>query len=117
MSYPHGTIVTVRVNAQSARDAYGDSTDQEPSEAEWGPCAFAPRTSVERQDERAPAVVTGLTIYGPQPGPASGAQVVIASGVYAGTWEVEGIPGEWDNPYTGSAPGVEVAVTRASDTA
>lgn len=114
MDFPHGVTLTIRTGSTSAKDIYGDSTATTPTDTAWGPCAIAPRTSTERVDEKSPAVVTGLTIYGPQPGPASGAQLVIASGAYAGTWEVDGIPGEWTNPFTGWAPGVEVAVRRAS---
>lgn len=114
MDFAHGVTLTIRTGEESDEDIYGDSTDTVPTDTDWGPCALAPRTSTEREDNRAPAVVTGLTIYGPQPGPGPGAQVVIDAGTYAGTWEVEGIPGEWTNPFTGWAPGVEVAVTRAS---
>jgi hypothetical protein len=112
--FPNGVTLTIRTGSSSAEDIYGDSTATSPTDTAWGPCALAPRTSTERADNRTPAVVTALTIYGPQPGPTSGARVVIPSGTYAGTWEVEGIPGEWTSPFTGWAPGVEVAVKRAS---
>jgi hypothetical protein len=114
MHFAHGVTLTIRTGVESEVDEYGDTTVTAPTDTTWGPCALAPRTSTERADNRTPAVVTALTIYGPQPGPTSGARVVIPSGTYAGTWEVEGIPGEWTSPFTGWAPGVEVAVKRAS---
>ncbi len=114
MSFAYGLTLTIRTGSTSAEDIYGDSTTTSPTDTSWGPCALAPRASTERVDNRTPAVVTALTIYGPQPGPGSGALLVIPSGPYAGTWEVEGIPGVWSSPFTGWAPGVEVAVKRAS---
>lgn len=114
MDFPYGTTLTLRNGATSAEDPYGDSTDTTPTDVTWGPCAIAPRTSTERADSRAPAVVTGLTIYGPEASFTSKSQVVIPSGPYSGTWDVDGIPGVWRSPFTGWAPGVEVAVKRAS---
>ncbi len=114
MHFPYGLILTIRTGSTSAEDIYGDSTAATPDDTDWGPCALAPRASTERVDNRTPAVVTALTIYGPQPGPGSGALLVIPSGPYAGTWEIDGIPGVWSSPFTGWAPGVEVAVKRAS---
>lgn len=112
MDFPYGLKVILRSNAEST-DGYGD-TVYTPTDRSWGPCAIAPRASVEREDSRTPAVVTGLTIYGPAASFTANSQVVIPSGPYAGTWDVEGIPGVWSSPFTGWAPGVEVAVTRAS---
>lgn len=113
MDFPFGETVTI-VSGPAAEDAYGDTDTSEESETTWGPCAIAPRTSSERTDNRAPAVVTGLTVYGPSPGPAVNDLVRIDSGPYVGTWSVEGIPGDWRSPFTGWNPGVEVALERAS---
>lgn len=113
MSFAHGLTVSVLPNA-AAVDKYGDTDDAAPTPASWGPVAVAPRTSAERADSRSPAVVTGLTIYGPTRTFGAKDQITIATGQYAGTWQVEGIPGDWQSPFTGWAPGVEVAVTRAS---
>jgi hypothetical protein len=112
MDFPHGLVLTIRSGGESV-DKYGDATGSS-SDASWGPCGIAPRTSAERSDSRSPAVVTGLTIYGPAATIAADAQVVIPSGPYSGTWDVEGIPGVWQSPFTGWAPGIEVAVKRAS---
>lgn len=118
MHFPHGVTLTIRTGSTSAPDRYGDSTATSPTDTAWGPCAVAPRSSTERADERSPAVITALTIYGPQPGPSSAALIVFPSGhTYEGEWLVDGIPGEWKSPFTGWAPGVEVAVRRASGAA
>jgi hypothetical protein len=114
VDFPYGDMLTVLTAVDAAPDVYGDVIAGTPTESEWGPCAVAPRTSSDREDSRTPAVVTGLTIYGPARSFAATTQVVIPSGAYAGTWDVEGIPGVWSSPFTGWAPGVEVAVVRAS---
>ena len=114
VDFPFGTTVTLRTNTATV-DKYGDGAGTPaPTNAAWGPCAIAPRTTAENADNNAPAVVTGLTIYGPTVTITAKSQVVIATGPYAGTWDVEGLPGVWVSPFTGWAPGVEVAVTRAS---
>lgn len=109
MDYPHGVMVTVR-NTVAVVDDLGDSDDASPTTSEWGPCAVAPRTSTERADSRSPAVITGLTIYGPKRELKATDQLVIDGDVY----DIEGIPGDWTSPFTGWEPGIEVAVTRAS---
>ena len=114
MDFPNGVRVTLRNGVLGDEDNYGDAPAGTPTNVSWGPCAIAPRSSTEREDSRTPAVVTGLTIYGPAASFTANSQVVIPSGPYAGTWDVEGIPGVWSSPFTGWAPGVEVAVTRAS---
>lgn len=112
MDFLYGETLTVR-SITTTGDEYGD-TSGTPSESEWGPCALAPRSSVERPDSQAPAVVTGLTIYGPVRPLDSDDEIVIPTGQYAGTWMIDGIPGEWKSPFTGWLPGIEVAVKRAS---
>ena len=114
MYFLHGVTVTVRAPVNADPDPYGDTDPDAPTDSDWGPCAIAPRTSDERADSRSPGVITGLTIYGPPRTIAPNSQIVIASGTYAGTWEVEGIPGDWQSPFTGWHPGLEVPVTRAS---
>lgn len=109
--FPHGVTLTVR-DPNVTPDKYGDGTGS-PTTESWGPCAIAPRTSIERADSRTPAVVVGLTVYGPPREFAATDQVVIPSGPYAGTWEVDGVPGDWSSPFTGWHPGVEVALKRA----
>lgn len=112
MDFPAGLMLTVK-STTTTTDANGDATTNS-ADVAWGPCALAPRSSEERTNSRQPAVITALTIYGPQTALDSADLVVIPSGAYAGTWQVEGIPGVWESPFTGWAPGIEVAVKRAS---
>lgn len=112
MDFPYGETLTVR-STVTTKDPFGDVTTVVTEES-WGPCAVAPRSSEENADSTAPAVIMGLSIYGPPRTFGADDQIVFASGTYAGTWEVEGLPGDWESPFTGWHPGVEVAVKRAT---
>jgi hypothetical protein len=77
---------------------------------------IAPRSSVERVDPHAPAVITAATLYGPG-GTAidSDDLVIIAdhSPAMNGEWQIDGVAGDWKSPYSDWHPGVEVALKRA----
>lgn len=119
MDFPHGQTITVR-STTTTRDEFGDESTVV-TEVAWGPCAVAPRSSSESADPSAPAVIVGLTVYGPA--------ITLDSDdtLWLGEtdesiegedkrvwWHVDGIPGKWESPFTGWAPGMEVAVKRAS---
>lgn len=106
MDFPHGVIITIR-STVTTTNADGDSSTVV-SDIAWGPCAIAPRSSEERTDSRAPAVITGLTVYGPQVDLDADDTLLIDGETY----QVEGNPGVWRSPFTGWAPGLEVAVKR-----
>lgn len=106
--FAHGKTVTV-LQTVTTKDDYGDSTSTV-TEVPWGPCAVAPRSSTEQTDPHRPSVIVGLSIYGPptvEIGPND--QVRIGGELY----DVEGEPGDWQSPFTGWHPGLEVAVKRA----
>lgn len=109
LQFPHGEHIIVRT-VTTERDEYGDSTT-EVVEEDWGPCAIAPRTATEREDSRSPAVIEGLTVYGPPRDLDADDELIIYGEVYV----IDGRPGVWRNPFTGWAPGIEVAVKRASE--
>lgn len=94
-----------------ARDDYGDpvAAPGTPADVALERCAKAPRSSEERRSPNAPAVITGLTLYVPGDqgsaiGPSS--RIEVDGIVYV----VEGDPGEWRSPFTGSLKGYEVAL-------
>lgn len=96
-------------------DEYGDATVVT-ADTVWAWGIIAPRTSVERVEPHSPAVVTAATIYGPGGTAIDSDDLLIVSGhspTMDGTWQVEGIPGDWKSPYTDWHPGIEVAVKRA----
>ena len=108
MDFPHGETVTVR-SVTTTTDAHGDSTTAVVEES-WGPCAIAPRYATESTDPHASPLIVGKTIYGPTRTLNSDDLLVIGGE----TWQVDGLPGEWQSPFTGWAPGMEVPVKRAA---
>ena len=107
MDFAHGVMVTVR-STTTTTDDLGDTTEVV-TEAEWGPCAVAPRYASESTDPRVPPVIVGKTVYGPARELDSDDTLVIDGVAY----QVDGLPGVWTNPFTGWAPGIEVPVKRA----
>lgn len=108
MDFPHGVTITLR-SVATTTDDNGDSTTV-PTDTSWGPCAVAPRYATESSDPRVPPVIVGKVVYGPTVAIDSDDLLVI-DGV---TYQVDGLPGEWQNPFTGWAPGIEVPVKRAA---
>lgn len=104
--------VTV-VSTTTTTDDNGDSTTTKTEAVlEWA--LIAPRSSAERSDPHAPAVITGAALYAPfDTAIDSDDAVVVAnhSPAMNGTWQVEGDPGAWSlNEWR---PGVEIALKRA----
>jgi hypothetical protein len=110
--FPHGETVTiVRASATSA-DPYGNPVNN------WSGatrttvtgCAVAPRTSPESGGPDNPVAIIGLLVYAP-----SGTDIRATDRIEARgeTWEVDGIPGDWRSPFTGTEFGVEVALRRS----
>lgn len=108
MDFPYGEIITL-VSTTTTDDGLGNTTTTTTS-ADWGPCAVAPRYAQESTDPRVPPVIVGKTVYGP-PVTIGADDTLVIGGV---TYEVDGLPGEWVNPFTGWAPGIEVPVKRAA---
>lgn len=107
MSFPHGTTVTVR--RPGGEDQYGDPLPS--TEHTVAGCALAPRTSTELTDLR-DTVIRGYTLYGPY-----GADIQPTDQIVLNddtVWQVEGDVGRWASPYTGSRPGLEVALSRVT---
>ena len=112
MTLSNATVTIRRVTTTSGD--LGDTTETTADEVlDWA--LFTPRSSNERSDPRAPAVITAATIYGPFGTELDADDLIIVadhSPSANGTWQVEGLPGQWKlNDW---APGFEVAVTRAS---
>jgi hypothetical protein len=104
--------VVVR-SVTTTTDDLGDSTTETVETVlDWA--LIAPRSSTERTDPRAPAVVTAASIYGPFGTALDSDDLLIVSGhspSMDGVWQVEGMPGDWS--LGGWKPGLEVAVKRA----
>ena len=108
MRFSHGETVTVVRASPGGVDAYGDPLPGDASRVDVPGCAVAPRYSSEPSERGRQGVIVGLTVYGPDVF-LSTDQVEVRGVLY----DVEGEPGFWENPFTGWAPGVEVALRRA----
>jgi hypothetical protein len=108
MDFPYGVTITLRSTTTTEDDLGNETTVT--VESSWGPCAVAPRYATESVDPRVPPVIVGKVVYGPAVAINSDDTLVI-EGV---SYQVDGLPGEWINPFTGWAPGIEVPVKRTA---
>jgi hypothetical protein len=101
--YPYGVTVVVQ---RATTDRFGDRTYVD--DHVLTDCAIAPRESTEATGDRA-TVIVGVSLYAPH-----GADIrptdrlILPDGAY----QVVGQPFDYVNPFTGWAPGVEVALER-----
>jgi hypothetical protein len=98
----------------ATRDANGDWIEPAPGPVEVTGCAVAPRVNADTDDTDTrgrQGIVVGLTLYAP-PGTALTATSRVQ--VRGETYEVEGLPGDWRNPYTGRAVGISAALRKAT---
>lgn len=106
MRFPHGVTVTVVRGGTDPRT--GDPLPS--SEHAISGVAVAPRYATESTTTDN-ATITGLTLYLPY-----GADLRATDTVRLPNdpdpWYVDGEKGSWLNPYTGTAEGDEVALTR-----
>lgn len=107
--YPHGETVTIlHPGVASAPDEYGETTAAPTSEVVAG-CAVAPGDSRENTLQQ-PTVKVDWTVFMPSGVTVEPAAQVVVRDV---TYEVEGEPEDWRNPFTGARPGIVVALTRS----
>jgi hypothetical protein len=82
-------------------DVYTDADDQVQA------LAFAPGASVEVTQGR-DTITTQPTVYLPAGTAVDGTSAVTARGT---RYEVDGMPRDWRNPFTGHQPGIEIRLT------
>lgn len=102
--FPYGVTVTLRTRTRSGTDAYGNDTFTTADTAVDG-CAFDPGSSselVQGQDTtiRHPAVYLPVGVDAP-----AAIDEVIVAGV---TYQVDGAPETYSNPFTGTVFGTVV---------
>lgn len=103
-----GELVTILHRTEVGTDPYGQSVYGWPEPGTTvESLGVAPRGSQEPAEVGRQQVITGLTVYLPRGVQVTAYDRVIARGE---TWEVEGEPGLWVNPYTTEPSGLEVAL-------
>lgn len=112
MSFSHGETVT-RVRAARVSDPYSGEVERldwtSTTSAAIPGCGVAPRVSEEPLGEGRALVSTGLVVFAPTGADIGRLDRVIARGE---TWDVDGDPADWRNPFTGWAPGLAVNLKR-----
>ena len=107
--FSHGETVTV-VPGPVTFDQYGDPVAPTRTGGDITGCAVAPRYSTEPTARGQQGVIVGLSIYAPAGSDILSTDLLTVRG---NPYQVEGEPAEWISPFTGWAPGIEVAVKRA----
>ena len=107
-------MTTVTVVRHGGRDEHGDPLPG--TEHTVDDCMIAPRRFVgvtSESDDRGEGLIVGLTLFAPFGADITAAdQIRIAEAAWAGLYDVVGEPGQWESPFTGWQPGMEVALTR-----
>jgi hypothetical protein len=110
MRHPHGQTVTIVRAVPGGTDVYGDPIPGTVTRIDVPGTAVASRYSTEPTERGRQGVIVGLTIYPPAN---SGFLFTDQVEVKGALFDVEGDPGEWENPFTGDTPGMEIALKRA----
>lgn len=101
MIFPNGEPIVLLRNGVPTTNRFGDPVPQQSEVTVTG--AFDPGTSVESAGQDTAA--TQPAVYLPPGTDVSWVDAVTARGV---TYQVQGVPQEWSNPFTGTVFGVEV---------
>ncbi|NUT04720.1 MAG: hypothetical protein HOV76_14670 [Hamadaea sp.] len=104
MQFPFGQEITLIFRTPGNTDEYGDETGTATEETVLG--AFSPKGSAEANGT---GIVTQPTVYiPPRPADLTFLDAVRVAGI---TYEIDGAPIVWDNPFTSESFGVEVRLT------
>jgi hypothetical protein len=106
---PREQVTILRRGASPGSDPYGVPLPGTQTSETVDALAVAPRSSGEYNRFQA-TVTVGLSVYLPAGTNVDPKDRMIVRGV---TYEVVGEPADWRNPFTGSTPGIEVALERA----
>lgn len=123
MRFPNGQIITVLRDVPGGVDVWGDPTTASTSRTDIAGCAIAPRYSSEPATVGRNGVIIGLSLYAPAGSDIlftdrieiGGGGTVVATGLpvtptTAKIYVVEGDAADWVSPFTGWAPGMEIAL-------
>lgn len=104
-----GETVTILRPGTPTTDIYGNDIPGADTRIDITGCAVAPRLRGDSTDAGRQGVIVGMSVYFP-----AGTDVLATDRleVRGETHTIEGDPGYWTSPYTGTARGVEVATLR-----
>lgn len=105
MTFPYGQDIVLHRRVKVGTDAYNVDTWTVTDDIVRG--AFAPGPTSE--PDRDATALSQPAVYLPSGTDVSYVDTVTVAGA---TYEVDGQPGEWVNPFTGWHPGVEVRLKR-----
>lgn len=108
MTFPFGQTVSLVKRVKSGTDSFGNDVYTMTSTDVLG--AYAPGGSTE-QVQGQDVVVTQPTVYLPAGTDVSSVDAIDVAGQ---RFEVDGLPNNWQNPFTGWRPGVEVKLRRVT---
>jgi hypothetical protein len=111
VTFTFGRPVTVLRDTPGGFDPYGDPVTSTTIRTLIEACAIAPRYSTEPTERGRQGVIVGLSVYAPAGSDITSTDRLEIDGI---TYVIDGEPAEWVNPFTGSWPGLEVAVRRAT---
>ena len=123
MGMPYGVVVTILRPSATEPTRYGDDPAATITRIDVTRCGVAPRMSTEPTIRGRQGVIVGLSLYAPagtvilstDKVEINGGGTVSGAPVHpdlAEVYEVEGQPGAWANPLTGTVFGVEVALKK-----
>ena len=104
-----GETVTI-VPGSPGTDSYGDPLPITRTGGDITGCGVAPRYSTEPTERGRQGVIVGLTVYAPTGSDILSTDSLIVRGA---EYVVDGEPAAWRSPFSGWAPGIEVAIRRA----
>lgn len=110
MRFPHGETVT-RLRGTTESDGYGGTrTDwSDPDELDIYPCAVAPLVEEELLARGREGITEAWTVYAPYKSDIRASDRIRYDGM---DFDVDGVPGNWRSPFTGSEFGMAVRIVR-----
>lgn len=108
-----GETVTV-LTCSTTTDRYGNTVDtwSDPAEFNIDGCLFAPGASQELLDARQGTSSQAVLYVPANPGVTIDARSRFT--IRGGTWEADGVPDDWRDPFGGQTGGLAVSVRRVA---
>jgi hypothetical protein len=108
--FSHGETVTIIRPGSPTEDQYGNEVPGPSTEVDVRGCAVAPRSSSEDLQAR-DQVIVGLNVWMPTGADVRATDQMRVRGVL---YEIDGEPGAFVTPFTGTGGPVQVSLTRIS---